>query len=104
MLHKTVVPALAKDVGNHPWNVEFDALTAFRSLLVHHASVVTPADLESLVPGVDKAVRNSRSSLARNGKQSALQASIKKQHALTNFDAYSDTLYFVFSSFKRLRN
>mmetsp|Transcript_34612 Transcript_34612/g.78240 ORF Transcript_34612/g.78240 Transcript_34612/m.78240 type:complete len:373 (+) Transcript_34612:89-1207(+) len=65
-LEKVVIPALTASSGDTPWNVEFDAITALRRILVHHSAVVTSTVIETLIPGMEKSARSLRSVLAKN--------------------------------------
>jgi len=64
-LRTVVLPALTASLET-PWNVVFDALTSLRRILVYHPHVVTSNNIEALVPGIEKAIRNLRSVLAKN--------------------------------------
>lgn len=64
-LEATVLPALA--VGQTvPWNIEFDAITVLRRILVYNPEVITSKVIEQLVPGICKGVDSLRSVLAKN--------------------------------------
>jgi hypothetical protein len=58
-LQSIVLPKLTASLDT-PWNEVFEALTVLRRVLVYNPEVVTSAVIESLVPGIQKSIRNSR--------------------------------------------
>ena len=61
-----VLNSIPRLLQSTEWHVRFDALTALRSLVVHHASLLPPTALRSLLRDVRSEVDSLRSLLAKN--------------------------------------
>lgn len=57
---KTIVLPMLTASLETPWNEVFDAVTTLRRVLVYNPEVVNSSAIESLVPGIQKSIRNSR--------------------------------------------
>jgi hypothetical protein len=55
-----------KDLGSDQWDLIFDALNVVRALALHHQGTIGPA-LHGIVLSVNKASKNLRSAVAKNG-------------------------------------
>jgi hypothetical protein len=93
-LKQNVIPALTGG-SEIPWNEEFDAITSLRRILIYHPEVVTSKIIESLVPGMEKAIRNSRSVLAKNSIYCAEDLFLKCSAELNISQKSTDVLAFA---------
>ena len=93
-LKTAIVPPLTAG-AEPPWNEVFDALTALRRILVYHPGAVTSKDLEKLVPGIVKAIRNSRSVLSKNAIYCAEDLFLKASSELNPNQKSIDALVFA---------
>jgi hypothetical protein len=64
-ISESIIPVLTNDEENE-WNVEFDALTFMRRVLVHHPKSLDEEVVKKVIPGIEKCARNTRSVLAKN--------------------------------------
>ena len=90
-LSQKVLPAL--EAAEEPsWNVTFDALTSLRRILVQRPAAVTARSCEKLVPGVERACRNSRSILAKNALFACADLFLKVASKVDLSQAATDSL------------
>jgi len=70
LLSSSVKPTLVEKKGSSAWNVEFEAITSLRRVLLHApaalATKATPGVLEAAVPALARACRSLRSAVAKN--------------------------------------